>query len=197
MEKKCIDCGCSLTENNWCKSSRYNYWNICNDCRNKRQKERRDNYPIDKTKRNNYEKQLRTQNPEYAERQRENRRNWGIENPLKVVLSQFNYRERRKLDPELIVKDRRNQRNNAFKRKYGITIEYYEKIYNQQEGKCLICERFFKVLDVDHNHETGEIRGLLCRACNTLVGQLECRKKEINKIINYLNSAQYLQKNCQ
>jgi hypothetical protein len=189
MEKKCINCGSLLTEDNWCKSSQYNYWNICNDCRNKRQRERRSSCPIDKTERNNYEKQLREENPEYAERQRENRRKWGRENPIKVVLSQFNYRDRRKLDPELIVKDRRNQRNSALKKKFGITIEDYEKLYNQQEGKCLICERFFKVLDVDHNHKTEEIRGLLCRACNTLVGQVECRRQEINKIIEYLSKS--------
>jgi len=188
MEKKCIDCGCLLTEDNWCESSRYNYWNICNDCRNKRQREWRKNHPVDKTKRNNYEKQLRKRNPEYAERQRENRRKWGIENPIKLALSQFNYRERRKLDPELIARDKRNKRNNALRRKFGITIEDYEKLYNLQKGKCLICGKFSVVLDVDHNHKTGKIRGLLCRACNTLVGQVECRMSEIEKIIEYLSS---------
>lgn len=59
------------------------------------------------------------------------------------------------------------------RRLYGITEEVYEELLARQEGKCPICERLyteFKVrLAVDHDHLSGEIRGLLCNHCNRRV----------------------------
>ena len=65
----------------------------------------------------------------------------------------------------------------GIKRKYGITKQDWENIYNEQEGKCFICERTeaqikkskSKYLVVDHCHNTGKIRGLLCRNCNSIL----------------------------
>jgi len=55
-------------------------------------------------------------------------------------------------------------------KKYGLTIELYEMIYKEQEGKCAICGKFQDVLNVDHNHETKKIRKLLCSGCNSGIG---------------------------
>lgn len=52
---------------------------------------------------------------------------------------------------------------------YGITPEQYRMIYEAQGGRCAICRRATgatRRLAVDHNHKTGEIRGLLCKPCN-------------------------------
>jgi len=65
--------------------------------------------------------------------------------------------------------------------KYGITAEQYEEMNRLQGGRCLICgqaERgtrrgIPKTLAVDHDHDTGEIRGLLCSKCNTAIGLLD------------------------
>lgn len=61
-------------------------------------------------------------------------------------------------------------RANHLLRKYGITTEQYEELLKKQEHSCAICLRpmssFKKRLCVDHNHKTGEIRGLLCNFCN-------------------------------
>lgn len=58
----------------------------------------------------------------------------------------------------------------AVKRKYGLTEEMYATLLRQQDGCCAVCQRpateFSKRLAVDHDHATGEIRGLLCIACN-------------------------------
>lgn len=57
--------------------------------------------------------------------------------------------------------------------KYHLTPEKYEKKYDAQDGRCAICRRWFARLCVDHNHETGEVRDLLCRLCNMMVGWIE------------------------
>lgn len=63
--------------------------------------------------------------------------------------------------------------------KYGITPEQFEIIFFNQEGKCLICKKIFenkverRTAHIDHCHETGKIRGLLCSRCNTHLGWFE------------------------
>lgn len=57
-------------------------------------------------------------------------------------------------------------------RTYGITVEEYQRIYEYQGGLCYICKRATgrrKRLAVDHDHETGYVRGLLCSQCNNRV----------------------------
>lgn len=63
--------------------------------------------------------------------------------------------------------------------KYGIDItpEQYDELHDLQAGKCAICGRAEPVsgrrLAVDHDHQTGLVRGLLCTKCNTTVGWVE------------------------
>jgi hypothetical protein len=64
--------------------------------------------------------------------------------------------------------------------RYGVTPERYAEMLMQQEGKCAICKRdnpnngyTNKHFDVDHCHRTGKVRGLLCRQCNAMLGQIE------------------------
>ena len=64
---------------------------------------------------------------------------------------------------------------------YGVTVEWYRAKEREQGGLCAICgqpetqQRNGKVkrLAVDHNHETGEARALLCTRCNQDLGVLE------------------------
>lgn len=59
---------------------------------------------------------------------------------------------------------------------YGITYEDLEDLYRKQQGRCKICgdfrASFFSKggLYVDHDHLTGEVRGLLCNSCNVMLG---------------------------
>lgn len=73
---------------------------------------------------------------------------------------------------------------------YGITAEQYWAIYEYQGGKCYICERATgvrKKLSVDHCHETGFIRGLLCGPCNRdVLGHLRDSVKALWRAITYL-----------
>ncbi len=72
-------------------------------------------------------------------------------------------------------------RNNALRKKYGITLAEYSAMLVAQGGVCAICHkpeimvRDGKICDlaVDHNHVTGRIRGLLCARCNLSGGYIE------------------------
>lgn len=73
--------------------------------------------------------------------------------------------------------------------KYGISPEQYLSLYKQQEGKCKICGAELpdgEYLHVDHDKETGEVRGLLCRNCNLGLGNFKDNPKILEKAIEYL-----------
>ena len=55
-------------------------------------------------------------------------------------------------------------------RNYGLSYTRYLALHAQQNGACAICKKPVAVLAVDHDHESKEIRGLLCRRCNSGLG---------------------------
>lgn len=61
--------------------------------------------------------------------------------------------------------------------KYGLTEDRYQEMVSVQDGVCAICRRPNnhpkRRLYIDHNHETGVVRGLLCQKCNTGLGMFE------------------------
>lgn len=72
------------------------------------------------------------------------------------------------------------------KRKYGISPEQFNQMLSEQDSKCAIC---FSILDapyVDHNHSTGQIRGLLCPACNFAIGSFRESETTLLSAIEYL-----------
>lgn len=76
-------------------------------------------------------------------------------------------------------------RDNDWKRRYGLEADTFFSMLKNQDNKCLICEKEFTSMPhVDHNHDTGAIRGLLCADCNRGLGRYE--KDRMNgKIIHY------------
>ena len=61
----------------------------------------------------------------------------------------------------------------TLKYRYGITLEEWDRLVEEQHGACLICNfrpESPRQLHVDHNHQTGEVRGLLCNNCNVGLG---------------------------
>lgn len=60
-------------------------------------------------------------------------------------------------------------------RTYGITTSDYARLCSEQHGQCAICgiSPFGQALHVDHCHETGKVRGLLCLTCNAGIGLLK------------------------
>lgn len=78
--------------------------------------------------------------------------------------------------------------------RYGITVEDYQRMLGAQGGVCAICgsddpkmrkgarQRFC----VDHDHETGRVRGLLCMPCNTALGGFRDDPERLRKAVTYL-----------
>ena len=78
-------------------------------------------------------------------------------------------------------------RAHNLKRKFGMTLEDYSTMFNAQGGKCAICDQpSDKTLHVDHNHTTGDIRGLLCHRCNRSLGFLGEDPEIIMNMYEYL-----------
>jgi len=71
--------------------------------------------------------------------------------------------------------------------KYGMTVEQYDKLLEKQNGVCAICKRSpEQMLAVDHCHETGRVRGLLCRSCNLGIGHLDDDVSKVWAAMEYL-----------
>ena len=95
--------------------------------------------------------------PEKRQQRLESGKQWRLKNAHKVAAATI----RRKLF-----------------RKFGITPEQYEVMSTKQKGVCALCKKLphpKRRLAVDHNHETGKVRGLLCDFCNRHLGLIEAR----------------------
>lgn len=117
---------------------------------------------------------------------KEYRKQYYLKNKQKEIEYAANYRNENK---EKIKKDRKDNpdkhKNYNLKRDYGITVEDYNSLLEDQNFSCASCgisttelennnqwKRHHKLV-VDHCHETGRIRGLLCNNCNTALGMVK------------------------
>ena len=77
-------------------------------------------------------------------------------------------------------------------RKFGITLDDYNRILKSQNNRCAICNGTetgriaSKYFAVDHCHTTGKVRGLLCNHCNTGIGHMKDDIELLEKAIAYL-----------
>jgi len=78
------------------------------------------------------------------------------------------------------------------KKNYGITIEQYDEMAQKQNHRCAICKKhqseLVQRLSVDHDHITGNIRGLLCAGCNRALGVFRDDPELLMSAIGYLNA---------
>lgn len=89
-------------------------------------------------------------------------------------------------------------KNSDLKKRFGITLEDYERMFAEQGGVCKICgqkesshqrDGSPSSLVVDHCHETQKIRGLLCHHCNRGIGLLKDDPEILMSAIKYLQSS--------
>lgn len=110
---------------------------------------------------------------------------------LKTMQGDYYQKHRDELIPKQIARDKsrsgeiqiyNKKRYNNFgwpewiEKTYGITADQWMQMFESQSGVCAICKKECasgKRLCVDHNHKTGEIRGLLCRRCNLAIGKFD------------------------
>lgn len=84
-------------------------------------------------------------------------------------------------------------RSGHLRRKFGLTVEQYNEMLSEQGGVCGICKCTLlsprvkqKNFCVDHNHSTGAVRGILCDACNLILGNANDDVELLSKCIHYL-----------
>lgn len=117
-------------------------------------------------------------------------RNKYLEDPAKREIHRKGSSNWYKNNPQLA----KNQRL----RKYGITLDQYNDLRQNQNYKCAICNKHETAvaqgracttdhaLHVDHCHSSGKIRGLLCTNCNTILGKCHDNPDVLKNAINYL-----------
>ena len=161
--KECCNCKRVLDVNNYHKSSksRDGFSSRCRSCESDRKK-------VAKEK-----------DPELALRKREQHKVWYRKNKEYKDLQNKTWREENKS----------KFRSSNLKRRFGITHEQFEDILKTQDNKCAICgvdqDVCGKYLCIDHDHETGKIRGLLCDLCNRALGQFQDNLEVLKKAVEY------------
>ena len=122
---------------------------------------------------NKRRRELRKENPEEAKAQsREASRKW---------------RERHPED------GKEYRKNWHLLKKYNITIKDYDTMLAKQDNRCAMCGTDKaggnqNIFHVDHDHDTGEVRGLLCINCNIGIGYFKDSIERLEQAINYLNN---------
>ena len=101
----------------------------------------------------------------------------------------------RRAHPEKFTTDTWSERHRGaqYKHRYGITLEQYNKSLVAQDHKCGICTTHVSELPtrlyIDHDHKTGQFRGLLCSQCNFALGMLKDRPSLFYNAVAYLEKA--------
>lgn len=118
---------------------------------------------------------------------------WKQANPEKANAWYHNNKESAKSrNKAWFIANKEKMRNHHLQGKFGMTIEQYNEFLNTQNNCCAICNtpqsNFKQQLAVDHDHQTGKVRGLLCGNCNNGLGRFKDDIEILKKAINYLNS---------
>lgn len=142
-----------------------------------------------------------------AEEQKRKRHEYYLKNKDKFLAKAKKWKE---LNPEKYSKLRKKEtakfRNKLgkeqkkhleLKQKYNLSFDEYINLYNKQNGVCAICKSHMKLLseefgnktaNVDHCHQTGRIRGLLCNSCNCGIGFLQDNSTLLRLAAEYLDA---------
>lgn len=113
--------------------------------------------------------------------------------PVKYQRELAGRRMFRVLNPE---KAKQQDRKGNLKTIFGISVEDYDRLFEFQNGLCAICGKpesaiLFgkpKRLAIDHDHDSGQVRGLLCSRCNTAIGLMNDDVDILEKAQDYLLS---------
>jgi len=120
---------------------------------------------------------------ENTEREKARVKAWQEANREEYLAKQKKYRE------EHADEIKAKLRASHLKRKYGITVERYNRLFFRQNGRCLLCRALPTdgiSLHVDHDHATGRVRGLLCFRCNNAIGDLRDDPELLERAAAYL-----------
>jgi len=187
-KKKCSKCGFELSLNEFYINKQTNqFFSVCKECKAEYRKKWRKRNGLKSTK----PKKWKSDNKEIYLRYKKRRK------LRKKLRTRERQKEKQRIDyHKNKYKNKRKVDNRGFVRRYGITLKEREIIIDKQNGRCLICD---KKLDrtnkrkshVDHNHDTGEVRGILCFHCNTGLGNFEENISLLERAIEYIKYNYY------
>lgn len=126
------------------------------------------------------------------ERAKSNVKRWQKDNSEKVRVSKRKYREG---NLEKVREANRGQhgRKYSLKSLYGLTLSDFDRMVEEQNGLCAICETNAPggkgAWHVDHDHASGLIRGLLCHSCNLMLGHARDNTAFLSSAISYLEKS--------
>jgi Recombination endonuclease VII len=113
-------------------------------------------------------------------------KNWYLNNPerRKEIVDKYRFSE----------KGIKTKWNSTLKRQYGISLDDYLLMIENQNNTCAICKKeetaklkgIVKKLSVDHDHKTGKVRKLLCDSCNVLLARAKEDPEILSNAITYL-----------
>ena len=120
------------------------------------------------------------------EKAKERFKRWKDNNPEKYKLSnKRHYQSWKNLNPE---KKKKRKKNATLKKRYGITLEQYNNLLEEQNKKCFLCKNEKKLV-LDHDHASGKIRKFLCDGCNKGLGffkdDIDCLLAAVNYLKRY------------
>ncbi len=130
-------------------------------------------------------------------RRRINNQRYVDKHPERVLESQKRYREKhpgRKEEQQKLFHLRNPHKHREYRLKwqYKLTTEEFEAKRQSQNNKCAVClKEFVDTPCVDHDHETGKNRDLLCRTCNRALGLFDDSPELL------IRAAQYVQRHKQ
>lgn len=122
------------------------------------------------------------QKPEVRQLEKQYQLRWSRRPKRKKQIREYNHRQ---AHPNGI----KNNRKMAMAWKYGITVDAYDAMYRGQNGCCATCGNPFKEhkeAQVDHCHDSGIVRGLLCANCNRALGMVKDNAEILERMTQYL-----------
>jgi predicted RNA-binding Zn-ribbon protein involved in translation (DUF1610 family) len=85
--------------------------------------------------------------------------------------------------------------DNIMRKQYGISTQQFAELLEFQGGGCAICakpiENIRRRMNIDHDHETNKVRGILCTGCNTGIGHLGDNIEGLQKALYYLENTPF------
>jgi len=97
---------------------------------------------------------------------------------------------------DIRARSRKNQKYNreyrfhwSLKNKYEITFDEYSNMVISQSGRCAICRIESDDLHIDHDHDSGQVRGLLCPQCNQALGMFRDTPGILKEAAKYLETS--------
>jgi hypothetical protein len=98
--------------------------------------------------------------------------------------------EKLRADPVAYAARQESVRRHKLKTKYGITLEDFDRMFEEQNGICAICPRQIQRsgygTHIDHDHTTKVVRSLLCLQCNTALGKMNEDERIILSMLAYV-----------